>query len=369
MGGFLVPILSKERGKINMAYFRKRENGWEYRISYKAPDGSYKQKSKSGYRTKAEAVQAASQAEIELSEGVIEDKSITLAEYFEKWYKIHRAPAISVGTIKHYETATSAIIKYFAKAKLIDITPSTYQATLNEMGKHYQKSTLRLIHTKIKSCAKYAVMDRLIKVNFADLAKVTSEVEPNPLEKKFLTQTEYLNLIKYTKENPYQYRQLQIYLLAVTGMRVGESLGLTWDDIDFKNHQVSINKTWDIYSKNGFAPTKNQQSIRTVPIDNGTIELLQDYKATHWQPNEFNRLFPTKTQTYLNSRLKTLIGRPVHIHSLRHTYVSYLLANGIEVLTISKLIGHKDPTVTLNTYSHLLAEKEMLDFDKIKTLF
>lgn len=352
-----------------MAYFRKRANGWEYRISYKAPDGKYKQKSKGGFRTKTEATHAAHQAELEIAEGITVDKEITLANYFETWYKIHRAPSVSTGTLKHYETATSAIVKYFDKTKLIDITPSNYQATLNEMGKHYRKSTLRLIHTKIKSCAKYAVMDRLIKVNFADLAKVTSEVEPNPLEKKFLTQTEYLNLIKYTKENPYQYRQLQIYLLAVTGMRVGESLGLTWDDIDFKNHQVSINKTWDIYSKNGFAPTKNQQSIRTVPIDNGTIELLQDYKVTHWQPNEFNRLFPTKTQTYLNSRLKTLIGRPVHIHSLRHTYVSYLLANGIEVLTISKLIGHKDPTVTLNTYSHLLAEKEMLDFDKIKTLF
>lgn len=369
MGGFLIPILSKERGISNMAYFRKRDNGWEYRISYKAPDGSYKQKSKSGYRTKAEAIQAASLAEIDLSNGFEENRDITLAEYFEKWYKIHRAPSIATGTLKHYETATSAIVKYFDKTKLIDITPSNYQATLNEMGKHYRKSTLRLIHTKIKSCAKYAVMDRLIKVNFADLAKVTSEIEPNPLEKKFLTQTEYLNLIKYTKENPYQYRQLQIYLLAVTGMRVGESLGLTWDDIDFDNHQLNINKTWNIYTKNGFAPTKNQQSIRTVPIDNGTIELLQDYKATHWQPNEFNRLFPTKTQTYLNSRLKTLVGRPVHIHSLRHTYVSYLLANGIEVLTISKLIGHKDPTVTLNTYSHLLAEKEMLDFDKIKTLF
>ncbi|HEM4802414.1 TPA: Arm DNA-binding domain-containing protein, partial [Streptococcus suis] len=50
-----------------MAYFRKRDNGWEYRISYKASDGSYKQKSKSGFRTKSEAVQAASQAEIELS--------------------------------------------------------------------------------------------------------------------------------------------------------------------------------------------------------------------------------------------------------------------------------------------------------------
>ncbi|CYU92416.1 Arm DNA-binding domain-containing protein [Streptococcus suis] len=54
-----------------MVYFRKRDNGWEYRISYKAPDGSYKQKSKSGFRTKSEAVQAASQAEIELSNGIV----------------------------------------------------------------------------------------------------------------------------------------------------------------------------------------------------------------------------------------------------------------------------------------------------------
>ena len=348
-----------------MAYFRKRDNGWEYRISYTASDGSYKQKSKSGFRT----VQSASQAEIELSNGIVEDKNITLAEYFEKWYKIHRAPSVSDGTLKHYETAAAAIAKYFRSSKLIDITPSKYQAILNEMGKHYRKSTLRIFHAKIKACAKYPVVDRIIKMNFAVLAKVTSEIDPNPIEKKFLNHTEYLNLIRYTKEHPYEHRQLQIYLLAVTGMRVGESMGLTWDDIDFENCQLSINKTWDIYNQNGFAPTKNQQSVRTVPLDNGTIDLLQEYKTHRWQENEFNRLFPANAHVYLNKRLKTLVGRSVHIHSLRHTYVSYLLANGVEVLTISKLIGHKDPTITLNTYSHLLKEKEIADFDKIKTLF
>lgn len=201
-------------------------------------------------------------------------------------------------------------------------------------------------------------------MNFAELVEVTSEIDLNPIEKKFLSQTEYLNLIQYTKKHPYEHRQLQIYLLAVTGMRVGESMGLTWDDIDFENCQLSINKTWDIYNQDGFAPTKNQQSVRTVPLDNGTIDLLQEYKTHQWQENEYNRLFPANAHVYLNKRLKTLIGRSVHIHSLRHTYVSYLLTNGIEVLTISKLIGHKDPTVTLNTYSHLLKEKEIADFDK-----
>lgn len=352
-----------------MAYFRKRDNGWEYRISYKAIDGSYKQKSKSGFRTKSEAAQSASQSEIELSDGVVEDKDITLSDYFKKWYTIHKEPSISIGTLKHYQTALASIDKYFLDKKLTDITPSIYQFILNDMGKHYRKSSLRLIHAKIKSCAKYAVMDRLIKINFAELAKVNSEIEPYSLDKKFLTQTEYINLIEYTRDHPFEHRQLQIYLLAVTGMRVGESMGLVWDDIDFEKKQLQINKTWDIHSNSGFAPTKNKQSIRTVPLDNGTIELLQKFKTLVWQDNEFNRLFPVNAHAYLNKRLKKLVGRPVHIHSLRHTYVSYLLTNGIEVLTISRLIGHKDPTITLNTYSHLLKEKEIADFEKIQTLF
>ena len=188
-----------------------------------------------GFRTKSEAVRSASQAEIELSNGIVEDKNFTLAEYFEKWYKIHRAPSVTAGTLKQYETSTAAIVKSFNDAKMVDITPSKYQAILNEMGKQYRKSTLRIIHSKIKACAKYAVMDQIIKVNFSELAKVTSEIDSNPIEKKFLSQTEYLNLIRYTKEHPYEHRQLQIYLLAVTGMRVGESMGLTWDDIDIEN--------------------------------------------------------------------------------------------------------------------------------------
>lgn len=92
---------------------------------------------------------------------------------------------MTTGTLKHYETATAAIVKYFKDSKLVDITPSKYQAILNEMGKHYRKSTLRIIHAKIKACAKYAVVDRIIKINFAELAKVTSEIDPNPIEKSF----------------------------------------------------------------------------------------------------------------------------------------------------------------------------------------
>lgn len=96
-----------------MAYFRKRANGWEYRISYKDNIGKYRQKSKGGFRTKSEATHAANQAELEIVEGITADKEVTLADYFKSWYTIHRAPSITAGTIKHYETATTAIAKYF----------------------------------------------------------------------------------------------------------------------------------------------------------------------------------------------------------------------------------------------------------------
>ena len=102
-----------------------------------------------------------------------------------------------------------------------------------------------------------------------------------------------------------------------------------------------------------------------ISIDNDTIKLLVQYK----QLTDNDRLFTSSASAYLNKRIKHIVGRSVHIHSLRHTYVSYLLHNGIEVITISKLIGHKDVTITLNTYSHLLQEKEDTDYQKIKKLF
>lgn len=352
-----------------MAYFRKRENGWEYRISYKSSDGKYKQKSKSGFRTKSEAVQAAAKAELELEPGLQIEKEITFADYFKKWYLIHKPPHISTGTIKHYQTAHTAILKYFGNIQLKSLTPSTYQETLNEMGKHYRKATLRLLNSKYRSCAKYAVMDRIISVNFAEVAKVHSSVPPKNLDEKFLSESEYKLLIEETKNNPFKLRNLQLYLLAVTGMRVGESLGLTWDDVDFEKGELNINKTWDIYTRDKFAKTKNDQSIRTIPIDDDTIKLLREYKQGYWKQNEHNRLFTSDAHAFLNKRIKSLVGRTVHVHSLRHTYVSYLLSSGIEVLTISKLIGHKDPTITLNTYSHLLKEREIEDYQKIKKLF
>ena len=139
------------------------------------------------------------------------------------------------------------------------------------------------------------------------------------------------------------------------GLRFSEATGLTKADIDFDNLLLNVNKTWlDRGSNKGFAPTKNKNSVRVVPIDDETAKMLKLYLNTIVS----DRLFSNTTNKYTNIKLKQLLEKKITVHSLRHTYVSILISKGIDIYTISKLVGHKDTTVTLNTYAHLLKDTE-----------
>lgn len=82
----------------------------------------------------------------------------------------------------------------------------------------YGKALLKIYITdypyKNKSYAKYAVVDRIIKINFTELSKVTSEIDPHSIEKKFLSQTEYLDLIRYTKGYPYEHAIANLFAIS-----------------------------------------------------------------------------------------------------------------------------------------------------------
>ena len=353
-----------------MASYRKRNNGWEYRVSYKKPDGTYGEKSKRGYRTKAEAERAAAEAQRELDEAVEIDRKIELADYFEKWAEVHKKPHVSIGTWKGYLQAIRIIKSDFQHTKLMAITSTAYQQFLNNLGERYTKNTIKQIHHKIRRAVKQAIADGYLNKNFTDLAKVTSSKPSRKIEDNFLELDKYLDLIERMKTRPDKRDYVIIYLLAVSGMRFGECLGLTWDDIDFDKQLISINKAWDFLFKTGFKQTKNQQSVRKIPLAPETALFLKKYKLSGWFPNKDNRLFSKGVNhSNLNKLVKELTGTNIHVHSLRHTYASYLIAQDIDLLAVSRLLGHKDLTVTLQTYTHQLEAKKEHDFEEIKKLF
>ena len=352
-----------------MAYFRKRDNGWEYRISYKDNTGKYKQKSKSGFKTKKLAQAAAREIEETLTENILMNKDVTLYDFVKTWSDVYKRPHVKDKTWDTYTKNLKHIKTYFEDLKIKDITPLYYQKKLNEFGEKYAQETLEKFHYQIKGALKVAVREQVISYNFAEDAKVKSQIENRAEENDFLEENEYKSLISSTRSNIQYVSYFTLYLLSVTGIRFSEALGLTWSDIDLKNGIIDINKSFDYSKTQDFAGLKNETSKRKVPIDKNSIETLKTYKKKYWQANIKNRVCFGVSNSACNKLIKKLVGRPVRNHSLRHTYASYLILKGVDIVTISKLLGHESPDITLKVYSHQMEALAEKNFEKIKEIF
>ena len=161
------------------------------------------------------------------------------------------------------------------------------------------------------------------------------------------------------------------YIAANTGLRCGEILGLTWNDIDETNLLINVNKQWKINKKTNeydFGELKNKKAYRKVPVSLSFIKELRRYKTT--VPIDIqNRIAPFNNvaiNSSFNATLKSICG--VTIHELRHTYITLLIANGIDFKTVAKIAGH-DIKQTLNTYSHVTDDMMKNASDTISKIF
>jgi len=159
-----------------------------------------------------------------------------------------------------------------------------------------------------------------------------------------------------------------ILLVAKTGLRFSEALGLTPADFDFTHQTVSINKTWNYKGDGGFVPTKNASSMRKVQLDWQLI--MQFANLVKALPNE-EPLF-VKGKVY-NSTVNGVLARHcknaevpiISIHGLRHTHASILLFAGVSIASVSRRLGHASMTTTQETYLHVIRELENQDVDLV----
>ena len=161
-------------------------------------------------------------------------------------------------------------------------------------------------------------------------------------------------------------------LLFWTGLRIGEARALKSDDIDFENKTISVTKTYThLKGKDVITTPKTKGSIRTIKIDDILAKDIKEYldKARYILDDNF--IFRYSKLYYLaifkNIALKVL-GKSLRIHDLRHSHASFLINNGVDVLLISKRLGHTNTTMTLNTYSHLYPDKEGEAIDLINKI-
>ena len=353
-----------------MASYRKREDGkWEYRISYKSHDGKYKKAEKGGFPTKKAAQIAAAEREKELLLPSHVSDDITLYEYFKQWATIHKKPNISPVTWQVYQVTNHNIEKLFPGAKLKNITSSIYQQALNTFAETHSQATVERLNIHIKQCVAMAVHEEIIQKDFTTFAKAVSQNKGIEKETKFLEVEEYKKVISVSKDKMDVQSYAVIYLIAVTGMRFAECLELTWDSVDYDNKLLNVNKTWNYKTNLDFSSTKTKSSIRKIPLDDSTLELLKKYRQEHWLGNKDNRIFSNISNNAVNKTLRYIVGRNVHAHSLRNTYASFLISKHVELLSISKILGHENMNVTIEVYAHQLKELEDKSNSEVREIF
>ena len=200
--------------------------------------------------------------------------------------------------------------------------------------------------------------------------------------------SEYKDLLSHL-QSKFNYRESVIpyllYFLFKTGFRVGEGMAVCWSDIDFENKTVRTYRRY-IGDKQEFAPPKTKTSIREIPIDDDLIQVLKSLKVEQdkilFDREElkkhdlvfFDRRYKVPTNSGLNKSLRVCLtelgigSQDMTATAGRHTYGSYLLANGIDIWVVARLLGHKDIQQIIRTYGHVLQEVIDKEYEVVREI-
>lgn len=353
-----------------MISLRKRGETWQWRFTYYDKDGKRREKSKSGYRTKTEARIAGNQVWNEYHAGInIEKGDMLFADYYKEWIETYKIGAFSLDTDRFYNDAVKIVEQYFDNIKLKEISRESYQRFLNDYSIGRAKETVRKAHTKIGAPLRDAFHNGHIPLNPAYRPTIRGN-EGVKESDKFLHESEAKEVVHSLLEG-LQFNYVSRYMLILqfaTGMRISEVMAITIKDLDFLHNRITINKTWDYKFNLGFQPTKNREN-RNITVDKDTMAIIKefyDHQLSRKIIDSKGRLFAHKGEIpsvhAVNKTLKRACKRAnvreVTSHTLRHTHASLLLLKGVNVAYISKRLGHKNISITSDTYSHVLDELE-----------
>ncbi|MDE6284925.1 MAG: site-specific integrase, partial [Bacilli bacterium] len=311
-------------------------------------------------------------------------RTIRFWKYYKEWIETYKKRQVRRVTYSKYELAAKYLEENYPNLAIYELDRRKYQEILNKYGETHELATTRDFKRLLDKSLQDANYEGWIKRDptFGIIVKSTVL---NKKRKKFLEVDETDKLANYFLRNPGYYSYLFDFILR-TGLRFSESLGVTLEDVDFKNHTVSINKTYNYKYNDGFAPTKNESSKRVLAIDEiaerdikrASFGVMQDeplfvaawqiYCKTsntyHGKEHEGKYPYPMYNST-CNSKLISICKRlkitPITLHGLRHTHGSYLLAKGMEEETIQRRLGHAKKATTDRIYLHLLKELKEKD--------
>ena len=324
--------------------------------------------------------------------------NITLNEWFEEWFEQYKKPYIKETSIyplrsKYYNIFGNTL----GDKKVAEINNIDIQSVINSMRDNGRAaSSMRTALSTIRECLESAKNNRIIQVNPCFDIKVYWENKTTL--RRFLSKEEQELFLNKSKNNGDWYYEM-FYIMLHTGMRIGEVGGLKWEDVDFKNKCIHINRSLSCQYEKGkkimrLTTPKTHNSYREIPfmgevenMFNAQYKKQQTYKENlgdRWREEEgfenfvFTSSMGSPVTRYIAekqinkivkeineeemfnavkaNRVPTLFEK-VYPHALRHTFCSRCFECNMNPKVVQKIMGHQHYSTTIDIYTHVTNEK------------
>lgn len=334
-------------------YKDEKTGTWYCKFYYTDWKGQKRQKLKRGFSRQKDA----KEWERLFLDQFAKNPDITFETLYQK-YKAYITPRTRESTAQTREKIIEKHILPFFRDRIIsEITPADVAAWQNEiLQKGLSDTYMNRIDKRLKTIFKYAVDYCGLPKN--PCGKAIGSVKTKKLN--FWTPAEYKEFIQIYRDNPLYFTLFE--LLYYTGMRKGEALALTLNDIDFDKNTVQVNKTFcHVSGKDMTNPPKTDSGERVVDIPEFLTNELREYVTHLYKPDPEARLFPIQAysvQRALARGIKQARITPIRVHDLRHSHASLLISLGASPVLVAERLGHSSADITLKTYSHLFPHEQ-----------
>ena len=352
----------QRRARGRGAVYLRADGRWE--AQFRMADG--RRKCLYG-RTRREVLSKLRETRWAVAHGLpVSSRKLLLSEYLEYWLEMTRC-RVRTSTYQNCELNVRRLTRVLGRIPLLRLSPPLIQEAYRHLraGGLSDHSVLQT-HRVLNRCLMQAFHWGLIPRNPTILV-----FPPRPARREMtaLSADHLLRLLDHTRGH----RLYPLWVvLGTTGLRLGEALGLSWDDVNIGSGRVVVRRGLQRQRRAGkvFVPLKTARSYRTVVLTRRAVEALRDQRQLHdelrvteegW--NDQGLVFPDTVggpmePGHPGSVLRRVLREaglpPIRVHDLRHTAATIMLVEGVHPKVVQDMLGHSTITTTLDTYSHVM---------------
>lgn len=352
-----------------MERIKQRKDGrYEIKIYLGNIDGKDKYKSVYG-KTQKEVKAKALDVKLKLGKGI--DMLTSSNSSFSYWSNAWLSSIERVQSANNFHALTvsaKTLCNYVGEESIVDITIQDCQDVLSDIAmsnprypnRQSSAKTIKEYHSVLTRVFNFAIQNRAITFNPSIYA-----IEPKGVKKqtrKPLTNEQ----IRYFRETEHQL-QLCAMIMIYAGLRRGEALALTWNDIDLERRIINIDKSIDLKQNGKIKEPKTEAGYRQVPIPDVLYEYLsKSVKKSGYVVSDKNKPLTNNKWLYLWREYIDLINDKYCVelktsaHCLRHTYCTMLNEAGVDLVARKSFMGHSSTVMTMDNYTHLRDEQMQL---------